>query len=233
MGTATEYLFCSQSDFRDATPRDGGVVFRLVMAPAEEPLTVEEAKANLRIRAENARHDALITRIIPQARQWIELATSQLFISQTWKQIHTATGSLLGAGGTMPQIIPLHLEEVISVTSVEYFPTLDSTSMTTVDATTYFLTGQSVVPRTTWPSTRGIGGMEITYVAGHAADRDALLTSSHAMPMVRALDMVVAYLFENPGDMTSFESGGGGRTRIRSLPPEALDMLATYERFVL
>ncbi len=233
MGSATEYLFSSQSDFRDATPRDGGVVFRLVTAPTQEPLTVEQAKSNLRIRPENARHDALITRIIPEARQWIELATSQLFISQTWKQIHTATGSLLGAGGVMPAIITLHLEEAISVTSVEYFPTLDSTSTTTVDASTYFLTGQSLVPRTTWPSTRGIGGMEITYVAGHAADRDALLTSSHAMPMVRALDMVVAYLFENPGDMTSFESGGGGRTRIRSLPPEALDMLATYERFIL
>ena len=234
MGAATEYLFSHHSDLQSSgSRRTGAIDFSLVTPPAEEPLTVPQAKANLRIRLENARHDELLTRIIPQARQWVELATGQMFIAQTWRQVHNSSGSLLGGGGVMPEAVCLYLEKVRSVSSVKYYPTMDSTSLTTVSASTYFLTGQNVVPRTTWPVSRGIGGYEIEYVVGHGSDRADLVANSYANPLVRALDVCVAYLFENPGDGTQFESGGGGRTRVRSLPPEALDIMATYERFEL
>lgn len=234
MGLATEHLFTSNSDLNVALT--SGVIFELVTPPLEEPLTLVQTKGNLRIN--NARHDALITRIIPEARQWIEMVTGQMFIEQTWRQIHNSTGSLLvGLGANrLPfssgsNLVALHLEKARSIVSVKVWPTLASTTQTTVAATDYFLTGQTLTPRTTWPSTRGIGGFEVEYKVGHASDA-ADFDSGRALPLRRALDSVVAYLFENPGDSVVFEAQGGSKS-VRSLPPEAMAFLEPYVRYEL
>lgn len=234
MGLATEFLFTTNSDLNVSLT--SGVIFELVTKPAEEPLSLTQVKENLRIR--NARFDLLITRIISEARQWIEIVTGQMFIEQTWRQIHNSTGSLLvGLGSNrLPfssgsNLVSLHLEKARSIVSVKVWPTLASTTQTTVAATDYFLTGQTLTPRTTWPSTRGIGGFEVEYKVGHASNA-ADFDSSRALPLRRALDLVIAYLFENPGDNVTFESKGGS-TSVRSLPPEAMAMLDSYVRYEL
>lgn len=236
MGLATEQLFNTNSDLNN--PLTSGVSFVLVTAPLEEPLTLGEAKDNLRIK--NTRSDALITRIIAAARQWIELVTGQMMIEQTWRQTHNNTGSLLTgqAGHAIPfargtSVVDLHIEPVRSIVSVKVFATLQSTTQTTVPATDYFFTGQQLVPRSVWPSTRGIGGFEVEYKVGHGADKADFAAASRALPLRRALDMLVAYLFENPGDAVMRESRGGGTTALRSLPPEVDVFLDTFVRYEL
>ncbi|MFP3945020.1 MAG: head-tail connector protein [Alphaproteobacteria bacterium] len=55
----------------------------LVTPPAVEPVTLDEAKAYLRV--ETADEDALITRLIAAARHAAERATGRAFITQGWR----------------------------------------------------------------------------------------------------------------------------------------------------
>jgi len=236
MGSATEYLMQFNSDLNAGL--SSGVTFELVTAPEEEPLTLTQIKDNLRLR--HNRFDELLTRILPEARQWIEMATGQMFIEQTWRQIHNGTGSLLvGLGrSALPfsrasNIVNLHLEKARSIVSVKVWPTMQSTSMTTIDSDDYFLSGQSLIPRTTWPSTRGVGGFEVEYKVGHGLDAANFASAGMALPLRRALDFLVAYMFENPGDNTSFEATTAGRSALRLLPPEAMQLLEPYIRYEL
>jgi len=236
MGVATEFLFASNSDLNAGL--SSGVIFELVAAPAEEPLTIDQVKTNLRIR--NTRFDDLLTRILPEARQWIEMVTGQMFIEQTWKQIHNGTGSLLVGMGrsalpftSASNIVNLHLEKARSIVSVKTWATMQSTSTTTFDSANYFLSGQSLIPRTTWPSTRGVGGFEVEYKVGHGSDADDFAAAGRALPLRRALDFIIAYMFENPGDNTAFEATTAGRSSLRLLPPEAMELLEPFVRYEL
>lgn len=226
MGIATEHLFNTNSDLRGGSA--SGVIFELITPPVQEPISMDEIKENLRIR--NNRHDALLTRIRKEARQWIEFATGQMFIEQTWRQIQGNIGGSLFSGGAGH--IDLRLGKARSIVEVNVWSTLESTSKTLVAASSYFLTGQTLVPRTTWPSTRGVGGFEVDYKVGHGSTADDFLASSYAGSLKRALDITIAYLFENPGDNVTFESQGGSTT-IRSLPPEALAIMATFTQYEL
>ncbi len=228
MGLATEHLFQFNSDLRGVSSSASGVTFELITPPLVEPISLDEVKDNLRIR--NNRFDGLLTRIRKEARQWIEFATGQMFIEQTWRQIHSSTGGSLFSSGS--ENIDLRLSKARSIVEVNVWSTLEATSKTLVASSGYFLTGQTLVPRTTWPSTRGVGGFEVDYKVGHGADADDFVDASYAGSLKRALDITIAYLFENPGDNVTFESQGGSTT-IRSLPPEALAVMATYTQYEL
>jgi hypothetical protein len=236
MGVATEFLFASNSDLNVSLP--SGVTFELVSAPGEEPLTLDQVKSNLRIR--NNRFNDLLTRIRIEARQWIEMATGQMFIEQTWRQIHNGTGSLLVGMGrsalpfsSASNIVNLHLEKARSIVSVKTWATMESTTSDTFASTNYFLSGQSLIPRTTWPSTRGVGGFEVEYKVGHGADAADFAAAGAALPLRRVLDFMIAYMFENPGDNTSFEATTAGRSSLRLLPPEAMELLEPFVRYEL
>jgi uncharacterized phiE125 gp8 family phage protein len=54
----------------------------LVTAPAEEPITLAEAKLHLRV--SHAEEDALITRLIKSARRRCEAETRRALVTQTW-----------------------------------------------------------------------------------------------------------------------------------------------------
>ncbi len=57
----------------------------LISAPASELLTLDEAKAQLRIDSSNTSEDALITAYIKAARERAEALTERAFITQTWE----------------------------------------------------------------------------------------------------------------------------------------------------
>jgi uncharacterized phiE125 gp8 family phage protein len=54
----------------------------LVTAPASEPVTLTQAKAQLRV--DHSDDDALITQLITTARQYVEIITSRALLTQTW-----------------------------------------------------------------------------------------------------------------------------------------------------
>ena len=57
----------------------------LITPPANEPVTLEEAKAWLKI--ETADEDTLLLRLIATARQMVEHYTSRAVLEQTWRLV--------------------------------------------------------------------------------------------------------------------------------------------------
>lgn len=57
--------------------------YTLVAPPTEEPYSLEEAKAHLRV--ETGADDNLITGLILAARQYVERETNKSLVTQTWK----------------------------------------------------------------------------------------------------------------------------------------------------
>jgi uncharacterized phiE125 gp8 family phage protein len=55
----------------------------LIIAPATEPVTLDELKAHLRY--ESAAEDSLMTRLIATARAHVEAATRRVMITQAWR----------------------------------------------------------------------------------------------------------------------------------------------------
>lgn len=220
-----EFLFFHNSDFRDVIGRADDIHLELITPPSVEPLSVAEAKESLRI-GTTTRHDALLNRIIPLARRLIEGTTGQAMIEQVWRQTHDLPGNP----------VKLFIKPVSEIVHVKYYPTMESTTQETVSADRYFFSGQQLVHRTTWPAFRLVKGFEVQYKAGYSDTASGFETNASASTLKHALDMLVAYLFENPGDMVKFERGisesGSGSSAVRSLPPEVLaiiEMNTEYE----
>ncbi len=55
----------------------------VVTGPAEEPVTLQEAKDHLRV--EVSTDDALIGRLVTDAREWVERFTRRALVTQTWR----------------------------------------------------------------------------------------------------------------------------------------------------
>ena len=146
----------------------------LVSAPAEEPVTVTEAKAHLRVDDTNS--DTLITSLIVAAREYAETFTRRALITQTWDWI---------ADG-FPGTIVLPLPRLVSVTSITYIDS-DGNSQT-LAASTYTVDTDSepgrIVPAfgKSWPVTRAVfNAVTVRFVAGYGAAAAVPQTIKQAM----------------------------------------------------
>lgn len=131
------------------------------VAPAAEPLTLDEAKAHLNVDSDH--EDALITSLIVAARRHAEAKTNRVLITQTWRQDLDAFAACQ---------IELARVKVASVTSVTYLD--PDGARQTLDAGLYGLYGDDstawIQPAygLTWPSCRvWPGSVQITFVAGY------------------------------------------------------------------
>lgn len=91
---------------------------KLNTAPSEEPITLTEAKTQLRFNGVTLDSDdeSKLNGYISAARQEAENYTRRAFITQTWELWLNK----------MPEIIPLRKLPVVSITSVEYYDENDS-----------------------------------------------------------------------------------------------------------
>lgn len=137
----------------------------LVTAPATEPITLAELKAEIGQDAtQGTAQDARLERMIKSARIRAEHLTQRAFITQTWGK----------ALDSFPSAIELPRTPIISVTWVKY---LDANGvLQTAAATDYVteLTGLTgyIVPEYgyTWPTTYPeINAVTVQYVAGYGA----------------------------------------------------------------
>ncbi len=195
------------------TSRAQGIKLKLITPSAEEAVTLEHMKDVLHIR--NARSDVRLTRVIKASRFLVEKLSGKTLVNQTWTQIHDRTS----------RTITLAVAPVVSISSVKFYPNLDSTVQTTVVASKYFLAGDTVTTREGWEATRGVQGFEITFVAGFGATSALVAANGEAHSLLQATEMIAAYLYENPGDLIQVDAinaGGNDRAGMRSLPPEAL-----------
>lgn len=154
----------------------------LVTAPASEPVTLAEAKAQLRV--EVADDDALITDLIAASRQAAEAHMRRALITQTWRlSLDRFPGRPLPwwdgvrEGADIPEAanaIELPRPPLASVTSVTAYD--DADTATVAPAADYFVDTDRepgrVVLRSgrTWPVVgRVAGGVEVVFVAGYGA----------------------------------------------------------------
>lgn len=140
----------------------------LVTAPIEEPLTLAEAKAQLRV--DTAADDSYITALIKAARERFEELTSRALVTQTWDLFL----DIFPGGGyyTRSGIVPLPLPPLQSVSSVKYTD-LDGV-LQTLASTEYLVDANGdparLVPayQKSWPTTRAqLAAVQIRFVAGY------------------------------------------------------------------
>ena len=161
----------------------------LITGPAEEPVTVAEAKAHLRVDLPD--EDTLIEGLIAAARQWVEQYCRRALVTQTWEW---------RADWWPGKPIYLAWPPLASVTSIK--GTDESGNETTVSASNYLVDAGSEPGRVTlkltgsWPATEvKPGGVAVRYVAGYGA--------ASAVPRVfkQAILLIVGHLYENREDV--------------------------------
>jgi uncharacterized phiE125 gp8 family phage protein len=167
-----------------------------------EPVTLDEAKAHLRV--DTADDDALITALISAARARAEWHTGRAFVTQSWT---------LWLDG-WPGIIEIPLPPLQSVASVTAYALDDSA--TVLDAATYQVdTASSPARLTLKPNAsppvalRRINAVAIAFTAGYG---DA--GSDVPAPVREAILKIAANFYVNRGDAAAVT------------PAEALALLA-------
>lgn len=143
--------------------------------PAEEPITLEEAKTHLRVWCDA--DDDYITALITAARIYAERFQRRSYITQTLE---------LRMDGFPCYLIDLPRPPAISATSIKYIDSNGDTQ--TLDAAKYTTDFNSYVARVvpayneTWPTTRFvIDSVTIEYVAGYGDAADVPETIKQAM----------------------------------------------------
>lgn len=132
----------------------------LVTAPAEEPITLAEAKAQLRMTDDDDATD--LPNLIAQARDWCEQYCGRAFVTQTRQLVMD----------TFPTAIQLDMPPAASVTSIQYLDA-DNT-LQTVTSSEYILDLYNepgwVQPAYgySWPSTYSeINAVRVQFVCGY------------------------------------------------------------------
>lgn len=168
----------------------------LVTPPAEEPVTLADAKSHLRV--DFTDDDALITGLIITARQMAETTCRRALVSQQWRLVVDRFPSpmagrlteywlgqqwgMAGMGGVSQFPVTdrtgygfvLPLSPLLSVDSIQYTDTAGV--LQTVPAADYKIDLASEPPRVVpaygkgWPSTRQeINAVQLTFTAGYGS----------------------------------------------------------------
>lgn len=149
---------------------------QLVTGPAEEPITLAEARNHLRV--DYFDDDALIQSQLIAVREYAETATNRAFVTQTWKYVLDAFPTIpsqsLSWQAAFDQFrIPF--PPLQSVTSIVWLDTAGNA--TTLSPSDYVVDSVSEPARIapaygkSWPSSalQPIAGVQVTYVAGYAS----------------------------------------------------------------
>ena len=159
----------------------------LVTAPEQEPLTLEEAKAQLRLDGDE--DDALVRRLIMAARMWVEGQTKKALMPQTWDQVIDWCWPYKY---NMPWI-QFEKNPATSVTSITYQsgaspqPTLNATQYTVVsrEHSSYIAPAYGI----SWPTPLSVPeAVTIRFIAGYTDVPE---------PLKHAVAMLVAHWYEN------------------------------------
>lgn len=186
----------------------------LMSGPAEEPVTVSEAKAHLRL--DGSAEDILIASLIVTSRLHVEAALSLALITQGWR----LTLDRWPEGGT----VRFPLRPIQSITSVTVRDA-DGTP-TTVSAEDHLLDGQALSPRLIprliprggkWPApSQPANGIEIAFSAGIGDDPEEI-----PQPIRHAILLLVAHWYEHRDPL---EIGAAAA----AIPPAVSDLLKPY-----
>lgn len=160
-------------------------------APAVEPLTAAEAKLHLRV--DHADEDALITRLITAARQYVENLCSRTLIDTVY-YLHL---------DEFPDVIEFPRAPLDSVVALTYYDTAGS-NQTLTATTDYVVNEEAVPPRCfpaygkSWPATYAIEqAVRVEFKAGYG-------TAGSDVPEAirQALLMLIGHWYEHRESVT-------------------------------
>lgn len=194
--------------------------FKVVTAPTEEPIALDEAQSHLRI--DGGDENDLVNSLITMVREWTERHLRRALVTQTLR-LYLDAFPAHPAGGTRACAITLPRAPVQSITHIKYVAA-DGT-LTTIDAADYQFDEVSepcvVVPAygETWPSPRcQINSVQVEFVAGYGG--------AAAVPeaIKRAMLMIIGSWFENRQDVVI-------GTIATQIPNAAVAMLAPFRLY--
>jgi uncharacterized phiE125 gp8 family phage protein len=171
--------------------------------PAEEPVTLAEAKVHCKV--DNAAEDALLARLIKAARELSEAETGQRWVTQTVTYAaadfprgyrHAVVG-----GRVVPGVICLPVEPVQSVSAVRYWDAGGVSRTLAVDADWLAWVAHSPpliypAPAKLWPYTQvgRLAAVEVDAVVGYGA------ASAVPAKAQQAILLAVGDWYEHRGD---------------------------------
>jgi uncharacterized phiE125 gp8 family phage protein len=157
----------------------------LLAGPAEEPVSLAEAKAFVRV--DDAAEDGLIATLIAAARLHIEGTTARALVAQSWRLVLDCW--------PVTRRVKLPVAPLISLTAITaYDATGDDHEIELAQFGTEAAAPLLLLPDTIegMPNLRERQGIEIDYVAGYGAD-----AADVPADLRQALLGLVAYWFEN------------------------------------
>ena len=181
----------------------------LTSGPAEEPVTVSEAKAHLRI--DGSDEDILIASLILTSRLHVEAALGLALLTQSWR---------LTLDRWPQDGVRFPLRPIQSITSV--IARASDGAPSTVPADHYTLDGQALRPRLVarggnWPAPgQRINGIEIAFSAGIGDDPEDI-----PQPIRHAILLLVAHWYEHRDPL---EIGSAAA----AIPAAVSDLLGPY-----
>jgi uncharacterized phiE125 gp8 family phage protein len=152
----------------------------LIAAPAAEPVTLDQAKAWLRVESGND-EDALLSALIPAARARAEWHTGRAFVSQRW------TLWLDRSDGR----IELPLPPLQSIESVTFYA--PDGGAIVLESNAYAVAGQYLLLDTPPTGLRAANGIAVAFTAGYGEASDVPPAIS------QAILALVAALYEHRG----------------------------------
>jgi uncharacterized phiE125 gp8 family phage protein len=194
---------------------------QLISPPAIEPVTLDEAKAHLKV--DTTDDDALITALITAARARAEWHTGRAFITQSWTLSLDAWPGIAADCGlppalsaTPPAAIEIPLPPLQAVTSITTYARNDAA--TVLDSSLYQVDTASKPARialkfgvTPPMDLRAMNAIVIAFTAGYG-DAEANVPA----PIHAAILEMIADAYTNRGDSSG------------ELPLDALALLAPY-----
>lgn len=159
----------------------------LLTGPAEEPVTVDEAKAHLRV--DSAADDALIGSLITGAREYVESFLRRALVTQTWDLFMDE----FPAG----DVVELPWPRLRTVESIQYHDAAGSS--TTFSSSNYIVDAVSEPGRVvlksgvSWPAVelRAVNGFQVRFTAGYGG------ASAVPQGVKRAILLLVGAMYEN------------------------------------
>jgi hypothetical protein len=192
--------------------------FALATAPAEEPVTLTEAKAHARI--EHSAEDTLVTTLIKTARQACEKMTGRAFITQTWTASFDRWADV--DGGQSEDGWPFFVSPTPRRLALSPRPPIAITSLVvdgvTIATSEYALRGHELFVKSgVADSVNELGGgIVATFTAGYGA--------AAAVPndVKQAILTLVAHFYEN-------REAANASGIYSQITPYAAALLAPYE----
>lgn len=162
------------------------MALKIITAPTEEPVTLAEAKAQLRV--DWADEDTQINSYILAAREYVEGFQNRALVTQTW--------DLWLDGWPCIDRFSMPLPPLQSVTTIKYYDTDNAEA--TLATTEYFVDDKSEPGRIvlaygkSWPSTnlRPANGVAVRFVAGYG------LAAAVPQKVKQAMLLLVTLMYE-------------------------------------